>query len=286
MKWQLISPGGSIFIRRLSKMFGIEWFKEPTGQFDGLIMLGIWENEGLEVALKYPDLPKILIWSGSDAKFFQESKKEFNFERAIHITDTPWLVYPLHKYFNDICFVPLPVYMPFDWNIPMPRKPGILIYAPKHHAQDVARLKTFVRQARGIPIHVLTKGDQPIVDKRFQNDVHYHESVKEEDRADIFRQVNVLVKLMKHDAMSQTVVEMKCLKRHVFWTTRAPYCRLIEPGLRMDILARMVRNPALLRPDAEGAKYYHELHTPAMFLKMVKELCSKKGWVFNYDYQL
>lgn len=286
MKWQLISPGGSIFIRRLSKMFGIDWYKEPTGWFDGLIMLGIWENEGLEIALKYPDLPKIAIWSGSDAKYLQESKREFNFGKIIHITDTLWLVYPLHKHFKEICFVPLPVYLPFDWDIPMPKKTGILIYAPKHPAQDVERIKAFVRQVKDVSIYVLTKGDKPIIDKRFQNNIHYQELMNEEERAEVFSQVNILVKLMKYDAMSQTVVEMKCLRRHVFWTISAPYCKLIEPGLRMDILARMVKNPALLRQDIEGAKYYRNLHTPAQFLKIVKELCSKKGWTFDYEYQL
>jgi hypothetical protein len=85
---------------------------------------------------------------------------------------------------------------------------------------------------------------------------------------------------MKLDGLSQTVVEMKTLGRHVFYTTPMAHCHLIEPEESVESVATKIRAVIGSPLDEEGAKWYRSIFTVENFKNIVGDLCKQEGWNF------
>jgi len=281
MIWKIVSYDNSVFAKRLNRMFGIEVCLKPEGRFDGLFFFNMAPAH-LSFAHKYHRIPKICYWTGMDARLFVEDKNaSADFGNALHVTDSPLLVGKLSQKVSSPCFLPIPPYLP-NLDIGIERPAGILMYLTDHKARDIERSKAFIKQIHDIPIYMLHGKGKKVVDGKFQDNIIDLDWIEDEARESIFRKVSVHIRLMHYDGLSQTVVEMKMLGRHVFYTEIVPYCNPVEADDSPSDIAELVRQKIDAPLDIEGAEYYRRVFSKENFLKIITELCALKGWDFPY----
>jgi hypothetical protein len=277
MIWKIISYDDSIFTKRLQQMLGREVCREPEGKFDGLFFFSMNPRHQY-LAAGYQQTPKICYWTGSDGRqFLGDGKAIDNFGLALHATDSPLLVMKLSIKLPTPCFIPFPPYLPKS-EIKIEGPPGILMYVAECEAQDVGRSKAFINEIRDIPIYVLHgRGKKAIFS--YDNIVSL-DWIEDDDKEEIFKKVSVFVRLMNFDGLSQTVVEMKSLGRHVFYTGFAPYCHQIQESDSPSRIAENVRSIINAPLDIEAAKWYRKVFSVENFRKITGKLCQTKGWDF------
>jgi hypothetical protein len=277
MNWQIISGDHSIFAQRLAGMLGFEILARPEGSFDGLFFVDMLP-ENMAISQEYRTTPKICYWTGSDSRIFLNNGASSEFGPSIHVTDSPWLVGKLNSRIPNVCFLPMPPDLP-NITVPLEPNPGILMYFNQHHARDIERSLSFIRCIRDIPIYVVC-GPGMGVDIPTQENVTDLKWVRDDKRGDLFKKVSVHVRFMKYDGLSQTVIEMKMLGRHVFYTTRFPYCNYIDQEEKVEVTAQRVREAISLPRDEDGIKWYWSIFNRDNFSRILGKLCEKKGWDF------
>ena len=118
----------------------------------------------------------------------------------------------------------------------------------------------------------------PVVGAGFQDNVFPIGFIKDEERIDLFKKISLYVRFMHFDGMSQLVVEMKCLGRHVASTVMSPHCELIyEEDSQRDI-STMVRNLIKSPPDESGREWYRSVFNFETFRDVVRGICDAKKW--------
>jgi hypothetical protein len=279
MIWKIASSDNSVFARRLERMLGLEVCIRPEGKFDGLFFFTMNPTHRRLASDQYGQVPKVCYWTGSDAKQFLDNAGEKDgFGSALHATDSPMLVAPLSKKLSSTPrFIPLFPCLPKP-EIEIEGAPGILMYVPEAEAQDVKRSRALMDKIRDIPIYVLHgKGKKAISS---QDNVVSLDWIEDDDREGIFKKVSIFVRLMNYDGLSQTVVEMKSLGRHVFYTGLAPYCNRVSAADSPETIADKVRSTVNEPLDAEGAEWYRKVFSMENFKRITRKLCQTKGWDF------
>lgn len=282
MKWKIISMEGSAIARRLGVMFGMEMSGSVEGKYDGLIFISVgpWHIDNLH---KFKGVPKILYWTGTDVRLFLEDKKRKpDFDDAIHVTDSPGLISKLGGKIPLVYFLPMPPYLPVA-EIELERPYGILIYITRHVARDVERTKAVIKELPNIPIYVLKGQGVKIIDNKFQKNIVDFEWICEEEKRKLFRNVSVYLRLMNFDGLSQLVIEMKSLGRHVFYTNPTPFCDFVVSGESSKEIARRVLDKIETPLDMVGAEWYKTVFSKENFSKTAKTLCAERGWDFPYE---
>jgi len=274
--WQIISGDHSIFAHRLAGMLGLEIYPKPQGSFAGLFFVDMLP-ENMAISQEYEGIRKICYWTGSDARLFLNNGASAEFGPAIHVTDSPWLTIKLNSRLPNVCFLPMPPDVP-KFDIPV-EEPGILMYLNKHPARDIKRSLSFIQSIHDIPIYII-RGPGMGVDIPAQENVTDLKWMSDDAREEVFKKVSVYVRFMLYDGLSQTVIEMKILGRHVFYTTPFPYCNYVDPKDDVEMIAQRVRETVLLPLDQEGRKWYWSVFNKENFERILGQLCKNKGWSF------
>ena len=274
--WQIISGDHSIFAHRLAGMLGLEIYPKPQGSFAGLFFVDMLP-ENMAISQEYGGIRKICYWTGSDARLFLNNGASAEFGPAIHVTDSPWLTIKLNSRLPNVCFLPMPPDVP-KFDIPV-EEPGILMYLNKHPARDIKRSLSFIQSIHDIPIYII-RGPGMGVDIPAQENVTDLKWMSDDAREEVFKKVSVYVRFMLYDGLSQTVIEMKILGRHVFYTTPFPYCNYVDPKDDVEMIAQRVRETVLLPLDQEGRKWYWSVFNKENFERILGQLCRDKGWSF------
>jgi hypothetical protein len=232
----------------------------------------------IKEALKYKYTPKICWWTGTDVRVYSENKETYDFGNAAHVTDTPWLIYQLSKKVHPVCFLPLPCSLNTEQAPPYPKDPAILMYLSAHQARDVERSIEFIKFNRDIPIYVMSGPVDSIVKGLLQDNVFPIGFIKDEERMDIFKKISLYIRFMHFDGMSQLVVEMKSIGRHVASTIMAPYCELIEPDFSQIEISAGIRNLIKNPPDESEREWYMSIFNFKTFGRILGEVCNAKRW--------
>jgi hypothetical protein len=278
MTWQIISGDRSIFAQRLAGMLGLKIFSQPQGSFDGLFFVDMLP-ENMAISQEYRGTPKICYWTGSDARLFLNDGAGREFGPSIHVTDSPWLTIKLNSRIPNVCFLPMPPDIP-KFDIPLEPNPGILMYLNQHPARDIKRSLSFIQSIHDIPIYVM-RGPGIGVDILAQENVTDLKWIPSDDkREEIFKKISVYVRFMLYDGLSQTVIEMKMLGRHVFYTSNFPYCNYVDPKDGVDAVAKRVREVISLPLDKQAIKWYWSVFNRENFNKILGQLVKKEGWSF------
>jgi hypothetical protein len=277
MNWKIISGDRSIFAQRLAGMLGLEILPRPEGSFDGLFFVDMLP-ENMAISQQYKTTPKICYWTGSDTRIFLNHGASSEFGPSIHVTDSPWLTIKLNARIPNVCFLPMPPDLP-DLTIPIEANPGILMYLNKHPARDIERSLSFIRAIKDIPIYII-RGPGVGVGIPTQENVTDLKWIPDNKRGELFKKVSTHVRFMHYDGLSQTVIEMKMLGRHVFYTTHFPYCNYVDQEEKVEVTAQRVRETIQLPPDREGIEWYWSIFNRDNFSRILGDLCEKKGWGF------
>lgn len=267
---------------RLGITFGIETARKVEGKFDGLIFFNVGPNH-LSHIVKFNDVPKILYWTGTDAKIFLEDKKsKIDFGESIHVTDSPGLISKLGEKIPMVYFLPIPLYLPVP-KIELEEPYGVLVYINRHIARDIERTKAVMKELPNIPFFVLSGQGTKIPEKDFPTNVTTFEWISEERKRDLFKKVLVYLRLMNFDGLSNFVIETKALGRHVVYTNPAPFCDFVSPEESPKTIANRIERKMKTPLDIEGAEWYKAVFSKENFLNTAKSLCAKKGWDFPYE---
>jgi hypothetical protein len=277
MNWQIISGDRSIFAQRLAGMLGLKIFSQPQGSFDGLFFVDMLP-ENMAISQEFKSIPKICYWTGSDARLFLNDGAGREFGPSIHVTDSPWLTIKLNSRIPNVCFLPMPPDIP-KFDIPLEPNPGILMYLNQHPARDIKRSLSFIQSVHDIPIYVV-RGPGIGVNPPVQENVTDLKWMTDDEREEVFKKVSVYVRFMLYDGLSQTVIEMKILGRHVFYTSHFPYCNYIDPKEDVETVAQRVREAISLPLDREAVKWYWSVFNRENFNKILGQLVKKEGWSF------
>ena len=277
MNWQIVSGDRSIFALRLARMLGLKIVSQPEGSFDGLFFVDMLP-ENMAISQEYRKIPKICYWTGTDVRLFMNNGTKCEFGPSIHVTDSPWLVIKLNPRLANVCFLPMPPDLP-ALHIPVEPNPGILMYLNQHPARDIKRSLAFIQSIRDIPIYVI-RGPGIGVNLPVQENVTDLKWITDDKRGEVFKKVSVHVRFMLYDGLSQTVIEMKMLGRHVFYTTSFPYCNYVDEKEGIEDIIQRVRKTILLPPDQEGREWFWSIFNQENFGRILGELCERQGWGF------
>jgi hypothetical protein len=281
VKWKIIAMDNSAVAIRLGVTFGIETARKVEGKFDGLIFFNVGPNH-LSHIVKFYNVPKILYWTGTDVKMFLEDKKSKpDFSKSIHVTDSPNLISKLGEKISTVYFLPIPLYLPVP-KIELEEPYGVLVYINRHIARDIRRTKAVMEELPNIPFFVLSGQGTKVPKEEFPSNVTTFEWISEERKRDLFKKVSVYLRLMNFDGLSNFVIEMKALGRHVVYTNPAPFCDFVTLEESPKTIANRVERKMKMPLDTEGAEWYKTVFSKENFSRTAKELCAKKGWDFPY----
>jgi hypothetical protein len=281
MKWKIVTTENSEIAYRLGRMFGMEVSDEVDDRCDGLFLFAMGPSHLARMG-KIRHVPKICYWTGTDSRLFLERSDVVDFGEAIHITDSPWLPIKLSTKIPLVCFVPLPPHLS-QVDIEIQRPGGIMMYLTHHPARDIERSKALIRQIPDVPVYVFHGKGRKVIDGSFQSNIVDVDWVPDEDRKEIFKQIAVHVRLMNFDGLSQTVIEMKMIGRHVFYSNPSPYCEYVAPEDSVEAIANRIRSKLDCPLDIDGAWWYRSVFSKSNFLTIVKRLCALKRWGFTHE---
>lgn len=276
MNWRVVSPNWCIFGKRIASMLNIECSDKAEGA-EAAIFIEMFPGM-IEEALRYKHMPKICWWTGTDVRVYLANPQVYDFGNTVHVTDTPWLIYPLSKKVHPVCFLPMPCSLSSDNPPPYPKDPAILMYLSQHQARDVKRSIEFIKYNRWCPIYVMSGPVDSVVKDLMQDNVFPIGFIKDEDRMDLFKKISIYVRFMHFDGMSQLVVEMKSIGRHVASTITAPYCELIEPDFDQREISYNIRNIIGSPPSKEGEGWYRSVFNKETFDRVIRGICESRKW--------
>ena len=276
MNWRVVSPDWCVFAKRIASMLGVECSDKEDGA-EAAIFIEMFPGM-IEEALRCKNTPKICWWTGTDVRVYLSKPETYDFGNTVHVTDTPWLIYPLSKKVNPVCFLPMPCSLPSDNPPPYPKDPAILMYLSIHQARDIGRSVEFMKANRDIPIYLIDGPGMPISKTVIPDNVIALGNIRDEDRMEVFSKISLYIRFMYFDGMSQMVVEMKCLGRHVASTISAPYCELIEPDHTQEEISVAIRELMKSPPDKAGREWYKSVFSRETFARVVNGICDVKGW--------
>jgi hypothetical protein len=228
-------------------------------------------------ALKYPDSPKICLWTGTDALLCSESPIVYDFKNVVHVTDTPWLIHTMHKRLSPVSFLPIPCAIQSS-PLPYPKDPAILMYLNNHAARDINRSTKLIARTRDIPIYILHGKYNVQIDVGHQENLFYIDTLPDEELLELYSKISLYVRLMLRDGMSQLIVEMKSLGRHVVTTVLAPHCELVSPDQSPHEIYALIKQTISHPPAVVGTEFYRNLFNLKNFQRVLRGLCHAKGW--------
>jgi len=279
MEWRVVSPDWCIFGERIASLLGVERVAIAK-EHGGSIFIEMFPGMITE-ALKYPDSPKICWWTGTDARLYSENPKTYRFGNAMHVTDTPWLIYILSLKVNPVCFLPLPCSVDSP-PLPYPKDPAILMYLNEHRARDIKRSKKVISFIKDWPVYVMSGPAvcKPVIGPDFpQDNVILVSAIDEDERVEVFKKISMFIRLMHYDGMSQLIVEMKSLGRHVITTVYAPHCDIVDPTQSPAEIANLAKQIVTAGPPLEaGTNWYRSIFNKTTFLRVLRGVCHVKGW--------
>jgi hypothetical protein len=276
MNWRVVSPQWCVFGKRIASMLGVEWSDKAEGA-EAEIFIEMFPGM-IEEALKYKSTPKICWWTGTDVRVYSANKETYDFGNTFHVTDTPWLIYPLSKKVHPVCFLPLPCSLNSDEAPPYPKDPAILMYLSQHQARDIDRSIEFLEFNQWCPIYVVHGPGVPVSFLPTRPHIINLGNVSDEDRMDLFSKISLYVRFMKFDGLSQLVVEMKSIGRHVASTIMTPFCELIEPDYSQKEISSSIVKLVESPPSPEGREWYRSVFNIETFGRIFEGICNKKGW--------
>ena len=277
-KWQIITTGGSIFGERMSKILGMDFSSKIDRKYDGAILVDI-QHESMRECYSHKGVPKICYWIGSDGRRVINEKENLDFGEVLHIMDSPWLASFMGEKIKQTYFVPMPYHLPIE-SMSYPEEPGILFYLSVHPARNIERCKAVIRAITDVPIYVIKSNGTGVIDKNFQNNVFVFDRLTDQARIDLFKKVSLYVRLMHWDQLSQLVIEMKVLGKHVLYTSPAPYCKFVKPEDSTEAIVKMIRERLPVLPDGRGSIWYRQFFSKEQFLRSIRTLCEQKKWRF------
>jgi hypothetical protein len=276
MNWKVVSPNWCVFGKRIASMLNIECSDKAEGA-EAAIFIEMFPGM-IEEALRYKTMPKICWWTGTDSRVYSANPETYDFGNTVHVTDTPWLIYPLSKKVHPVCFLPMPCSLKSDNPPPYPKDPAILMYVSQHQARDIERSVEFMKFNRWCPIYLLDGPGVPIPKTGLPEHVVALGNIRDEERMDLFSKISLYVRFMHFDGMSQSIVEMKCLGRHVASTIANPYCEIIEPGYTQVEVSAALRTLVQYPPDEKGREWYRSVFCEETFNRIVSDICKMKKW--------
>ena len=243
-----------------------QWLADPDPwRCDVLHVLGWPTLWNLWLAARWRRVPVVYHWLGTDVSSFRASPRRSRVAGpalgrliAVHLADSPTLVAELarlgirarHETVGLRSFEGLTI-------PPMPAKPCALAML-RPDKFDFYGGREVLEMARLAPeIHWLIVAHDGTGQPKMSN-VEYLGDLDSLD--DVYERVGVLVRLTKHDGISQMVLEALARGRHVVWSYPMPHCR--RAATAEDALTETRAALADGRPNAEGAAYVRSTFDP------------------------
>jgi hypothetical protein len=279
MNWRVVSPNWCIFGKRIASMLNIECSDKAEGA-EAAIFIEMFPGM-IEEGLRYKHMPKICWWTGTDVRVYLANPQVYDFGNTVHVTDTPWLIYPLSKKVHPVCFLPMPCSLPSDNPPPYPKDPAILLYLSDHQARDIPRSVEFIKFNQWCPIYVTSGPGVPlprVLDNFVQPNVYLIRHMEDNGRIELFSKISIYVRFMYFDGMSQLVVEMKSIGRHVASTIMTPFCEFIQPEYTQQEISDAIKELSKNPPVPEGRDWYRSVFSMDTFSRTLKGICELKKW--------
>lgn len=195
----------------------------------GLLRADLVYAVGSSIAVNAPvDLmarlrrPILMHWVGSDVvaalREHAAGRVSARLLRATHWADAPWLVDELAPVGLRATGHPLPIPTAIGVPIPLPSDFRVLLYLPArpHPAHDEASALEVVRALPGVSF-VVVGGFQP-PDPLANLDARGYLP----DLAPVYRETVALLRLVRHDGMSHSIIEALSFGRHALWSYPFP----------------------------------------------------------------
>lgn len=235
------------------------WLAESAlWSFDVLHVLGWPRLWNLWVAARLKRTSTILHWLGSDVSSFRTSPRwsrvagpALNLLVTRHLAQSPWLAEELREVGVHAQVATHPnesldnVMVP-----PLPASPRVLamLRPNKFEFYGGAEVLKMARAAPDIRWLIVVHDGTGLP---YLPNVEYLGHV--EDMDDVYRRTTVLVRLTRHDGMSNTVLESLARGRHVIWSYPMPCCRRASTAAEaLPLVREAIASGAL---NLEGAAY-------------------------------
>jgi glycosyltransferase involved in cell wall biosynthesis len=165
----------------------------------------------------------VIHWVGSDVEYAIEAwrhgkSSERLIHDATHWADASWLAEEIRPIGVQAEERPLPMPIAFGVPAPMPEEHGVLISLPRepHSAYDVEGTLEVVAALPGVRFS-LVGGYEPPVSLPNLSNLGFVDGM-----ASVYRDHSVFLRLMRHDALSHSVVEALSFGRRVVWSYPLP----------------------------------------------------------------
>jgi hypothetical protein len=159
-------------------------------------------------------------WVGSDVLYARRADRRgrvsARLRRATHWADAPWLAQELGPLALAVEERPLPMPIAVGSPVPMPPEPAVMIFLPAapHRAYDVDATRAVVEalpQTRFILVGGYRFEAPNVENLGFVTDM-----------ATVYARSSMLLRLVRHDGLSHTVIEALSYGRHVAWRYTFP----------------------------------------------------------------
>lgn len=275
MKWRVVSPQHCIFAKRVASIAGLDYSDQADGAEAALFIEMFSDN--LIKATRF-DGPRILWWTGTDARQYVGSPNNFYFQNTVHVTDTPWLIYSLSTKVFPVCFLPMPCSIDSD-PLPYPSDPAILMYLNQHVARDIERSKQFIDYHRAHKIYVMCGlYNEPLTDLGNYDHLIHVDRVPDDQRLELFKKIGVYIRFMHFDGMSQLTIEMKYLGKHVVTSEFVPYAEIVDDEDSVQVISERIRGLINHPPNPAGTEWYRKIFSIDTFNQVLSSIGESRGW--------
>lgn len=162
----------------------------------------------------------LMHWVGSDVLYARRADRRgrvsARLRRATHWADAPWLAQELGPLALNVEEHPLPMPIAVGNAVPMPPEPAVMLFLPAapHRAYDVDATRAVVEalpQTRFILVGGYRIEAPNVENLGFVTDM-----------AAVYARSSMLLRLVRHDGLSHTVIEALAYGRHVAWRYQFP----------------------------------------------------------------
>jgi len=243
----------------------IHFIFSPTVFLDGLVMVILLKLFGKRI---------IVTWIGDDT-LFAAKRKGYIYSRIgarlidVNIALTKWLAEDLDRLrIGDYAICPLPIYMDIR-EYDLPGEFAVSIYLPearffKFYGGEICeRIIDYFEKVHFI---ILTK-DRNVMKKRPNTEFLEYT----DDMNGVYRKTTVLLRIPKHDGLSNMVLEALSVGRYVIYSYPLEGC--IYAKTFDDIkyhLKRLLKNPRL-EPNINGRDFFQKNYNkPLLTQRLIK----------------